>query len=115
MAIKLAATRTEPVPGVIVKFSVTSADNGDGQYELIPIPRHAKGISVKLSGTAGTATFKLVYKNQTDSTFEDFESGAITVGEQINVNCGAFTEPYLNVASSNGSTDVDVEASIYQG
>jgi hypothetical protein len=115
MAIKIAATRTEPVPGSIVKFTITSADNGDGQYELLPIPKRAKGISLKVSGTAGGATFKAVYKNQTDGTFEDFQDGTITVAEQININCGQYSETYLDASSTSGTTDVDVEASIYYG
>lgn len=115
MAIKIAATRTEPVPGSVVKFTITSADNGDGQYELLPIPSKAKGISLKVSGTTGGAALKAVYKNLTDSTFEDFEDGAITVGEQININCGQFSQPYLDASSTSGTTDLDIEASIYYG
>ena len=115
MAIKIAATRSEPVPGLMVKFTVTSADDGDGQYELLPILRGYSGISVKTSGTAGAASFKLVYKNQIDGTFEDLDSGAVTVGDELNVSCGVFSEVYLDVSSSDGSTDVDVEASLYHG
>ncbi len=113
MAIVLATTRTEPVPGAIVKFTVTSADQGDGQYELLPIPGRAKGISVRVNGTDGAASCKVVYKNQTDDTFEDFQSGSIAAGQELNINCGGHTEPYLDVSSSDGSTDLDVEASIF--
>ena len=112
MAIVLPSTRTEPVPGRIVKFTVNSTE-GNGDYELLPIPARAKGISVKLSGTDGTAVCTLSYKNQTDGTIEAFTSGTIAATEELNVNCGAFTETYLNVASTDGATDLDVEGSIY--
>lgn len=115
MAIQVPSTRTEPVPGSLVKLTITSADDGDGQYELLPVHRNGRGISVKLSGTAGGATFKVIYKNQTDDTFEDFGSGAIAPGEELNINCGPFTEVYLDAASTGGSTNVDIEASVYKG
>lgn len=107
MAIERAAQQKIPIVSV---FTITDTA---GEYWVHTVPPGRSGVTVAISGTAGGATFTIARQKLNDATIQDYSEGSISVGEEKMVYAGAGTKVFIRSTGNTGSTDVDVEGSIF--
>jgi hypothetical protein len=64
---------------------------------------------IYVSGAFGTATANVTYKNKAGA-YEPFDSGTLISGQQYKVEHGQYQDIHLTVASSDGSTAIEINA-----
>jgi hypothetical protein len=83
---------------------------GNGDFHLKPKVR-GKGAGTSIiyvSGTFGTATVTLNYKDET-GTFIPLTDGVLAVDTQNSVDHGVGMDVYAVIATADGTTDINIE------
>jgi hypothetical protein len=83
--------------------TVTAVANGF--YHLNNKHKNANS-AIYVSGIMGTAAAKLVYP-KTDGTYADFQDGALTLGDQVQLKHGVGMQVYVEISGSNAATNIE--------
>ena len=78
----------------------------NGNYHINRGFRDAKS-AVYVSGTLGTATATLTYKNQA-GLYIPFTDGLLVINDQLPVDHGVGVNIYVTVANADGTTAIDI-------
>jgi hypothetical protein len=86
------------------QFTITA----NGSYPLNTDFKPNKTI-IYVSGTMGTATINVTYKNLAGD-YLPLDNASLTTGQQYEVTHGANMDIFLTIATADGSTSIDVNA-----
>ena len=85
--------------------------NLNGDYHILTIPKDKQGLTIKVEGTAASATVNIGFNDF--GNIDGYENSTIAVGEQLSIYAGADDEVYAIIAASTSSTELRILANTW--